>query len=42
MALRERSINRIDVFYTDNPKSDKSVIKITDRIILVKKGKIFT
>jgi phosphoserine phosphatase len=41
-ALQKKYVNRIDIFYTDNQKSDKSIIRIADRTFLVKKGKILT
>jgi phosphoserine phosphatase len=40
IAIQKENIYWIDVFYTDNPKNDESIIKITNKTFLVSKGKI--
>lgn len=39
-AIQKRNINQIDVFYTDNLKTDKSIVEITEKTFLVNKGMI--
>jgi phosphoserine phosphatase len=37
-VIKEKKIDRIDIFYTDNPKSDKVIVDFAEKAFLVHKG----
>jgi phosphoserine phosphatase len=39
-AIQKKKIDRIDIFYTDNPKTDKSIVDLAEKTFLVNNGEI--